>query len=271
MNQEPGRIVVGIDGSDAAINAAEWAVTEAVGLNVPIRLVFAVPERQGESGGDPLDVEYAETSLRASDAAIAALGEPVKVECAIVPGAPEDVLVGESGGAALVCIGSVGIGRVARRVLGSTADAVARRARCPVAIVRTDREAPEGGGTDPGWVAVVVDDSRGNDAVLAHGFREAELRGAPILAMGVWRWGVGEIPFRQLDERLGPWVERYPGIHVMPAAARHGAAEFLSHTQECIQLAVVGTADADKVARMVGPTGQRFGGRCGCSVLVVRG
>ena len=42
--QSSERIVVGIDGSDAAINAAKWAVTEAVSRNIPLRLIHAVPE-----------------------------------------------------------------------------------------------------------------------------------------------------------------------------------------------------------------------------------
>lgn len=266
--QPTQRIVVGIDGSDAAINAAKWAVAEAVSRNIPLRLVQAVPEWPADegAGGPGLEVEYAETSLRAADAALQAAGEQVKVEGNIAHGSPESALINESEGAAMVCIGSVGIGRVARKVLGSTADAVARRAHCPVAILRTDRDAAQKPGS--GWIAVAVDGTPGNDAVLEHGFREAQLRSAPILAMGLWRWGVGEIPYRQLDERLGPWVARYPDIHVMPAAARRGAAEFLTHTQEHVELAVVGSADADKVARMVGPTGQH---RTGCSVLVVRG
>jgi hypothetical protein len=103
----------------------------------------------------------------------------------------------------------------------------------------------------------------------ACGFREARLRKAPILAMGVWRWGFGEIPYRQLDHRLGHWVTEYNDIHVRPAAARHGAAEFLTRTQEPIQLAVVGSSDASEVARMVGPITPHFG-HAGCSVLVVR-
>jgi hypothetical protein len=82
---------------------------------------------------------------------------------------------------------------------------------------------------------------------------------------------LGEIPYRQLDHRLGRWVSLYPEVHVMPAAARRGAAEFLTHTQESVQLAVVGSEDADTVARMVGPTGQHLSGDAGCSVLVVRG
>ncbi|ORW70921.1 universal stress protein [Mycobacterium saskatchewanense] len=268
--QPSERIVVGIDGSAAAINAAKWAAAEAVSRNVPLRLVHAVPERCADegTGDESLEVQYAETSLRDADAALQATGEPVKVECGIVRGSPESTLIVESRNAAMICIGSVGIGRIASKVLGSTADAVARKAHCPVAVVRTDHQ--PAAGSDAGWVAVVVDEAPSNDAVLEHGFREAQLRSAPILAMGVWRWGLGEIPYRQLEDRLGPWVARYPQVHVMPAAARRGAAEFLTHTQESVQLAVVGDEDADKVARMVGPTGPRMAGRVGCSVLVVR-
>lgn len=263
--QSSQRIVVGIDGSDAAINAAKWAAAEAVSRNIPLRLIHAIPQRVADAAGDDsLDVEYAQTSLRAADAALEATGQPVKVECDIVRGSSESALIDESRDAAMVCVGSVGTGWVARKVLGSTADTVARKAHCPVAVIRST-PAPAGG-----FVAVAVDESAGNDAVLEHGFREARLRDAPILAMGVWRWGLGEIPYRQLDRRLGPWVSQYREVHVQPAAARRGAAEFLMHTQEPVQLAVVGSGDADKVARMVGPITPHPGGHTGCSVLVVR-
>ena len=267
MNQQlSARVVVGVDGSDTAINAAKWAVAEAVSRNVPLRLVHAVPDRRADAAGDEtLEVEYAQASLRAADAALQAMGEPVKVACDIVHGSAEGALIDESRSAAMVCVGSVGIGRIARMVLGSTAEVVAREARCPVAVVRG-----EPAESDSGYVAVVVDDSPGNDAVLEQGFREARLRGAPILALGVWRWGLGEIPYQQLSHRLGRWVSRYPEVHVMPAAARRGAAEFLTRTQEPVRLAVVGSPDAGEVARIVGPPGQHVFGPAGCSVLVAR-
>jgi nucleotide-binding universal stress UspA family protein len=264
--QATARIVVGIDGSEAAINAAKWAITEAISRNVPLRLIHAIPGRADDAAGDQsMELGYAQASLRDADAALQATGKPVKVECDVVRGSPEGILIDESGDAEMVCVGSVGIGRIARKLLGSTADAVARKARCPVAIVRSG-----GPNAEPGWVAVVVDDSPGNDAVLEHGFREARLRRAPILALGVWRWGLGEIPYRQLEQRLGPWASRYPEVHVMPAAARRGPAEFLARTQESVQLTVVGSEDGDKVARMVGPAGPHLSGPAGCSVLVVR-
>ena len=266
--RSPEWIVVGIDGSDAAINAAKWAVTEAISRDIPLRLVHAIPERQPDApaGDDSLDIEYGETALRVACAALHAMGEQVKLETELVHGSPKSVLVDESRHAAMICIGSVGIGQVARRVLGSTADSVAQNAHCPVAVIRSNRKGEE---SPSGSIAVVVDDSPGNDAVLELGFSEARLRGAAILAMGVWRWGLGEIPYRQLDHRLGPWVAQYPNVHVSPAAARHGAAEFLAGTQEPVQLAVVGSSDANKVARMVGPVTPHFG-HSGCSVLVAR-
>lgn len=266
--EPPKPIVVGIDGSDAAIHAAQWAVPEAMERDVPVRLVYAVPPPHPgapPSDGD-LDVEYGETALRAACAAVHATGQRVKIETDLMTGSASNVLIDESRSAAMVCVGSVGIGRLARRMLGSAAEDVVQRALCPAAVIRTNRGAKA---ADSGSIAVVVDDSAGNDLVLDHGFREAELRAAPILALGVWRWGFGEIPYAQLNHRLGRWVNRHPRVHVRPAAARDGAADFLSGTTELVQLAVIGHAAAGKVAKIIGPVDPHFG-HAGCSVLVVR-
>lgn len=264
----PQRIVVGIDGSQAAINAAKWAAAEATSRDIPLRLIYAIPQREANapSGDSLLDVECGESALRTACAALHAMTADVKVETDLVHGSPAHALVDESRYAAMVCVGSVGIGQIARKILGSTADAIARNAHCPAAVIRANREAGE---PYSGSIAVVVDDSPDNDAVLEQGFREARLRKAPILAMGTWRWGFGEIPYRQLDRRLHRWVTQYPEVHVRPTAARQGAAEYLIGTGEPVELAVVDSWYSDKVARMVGPLTPRFG-HTGCSVLVVR-
>src|ERR1700758_913996 len=230
-SQSPERIVVGIDGSDAAINAAKWATAEATSRDIPLRLIHAIPERRADAPADDesLDIEYGETALRAASAVLHAMDEPVKVETDLVHGSPASALISESRDATMVCIGSVGIGQIARKVIGSTADAVAQNAHCPVAVIRTNREAGE---APSGSIAVVVNDKPGNDAVLEHGFAQALLRKAPILAIGVWRWGFGEIPYRKLNRRLGRWVTQHPEVHVRPAAARNGGAAFLTRTQE---------------------------------------
>ena len=45
-------IVVGVDGSRAALNAVKWAVAEAVYRDVPLRLVHAVPTGPAAKRGD---------------------------------------------------------------------------------------------------------------------------------------------------------------------------------------------------------------------------
>lgn len=163
-------------------------------------------------------------------------------------------------------LGSAGLGRFARKVLGSTADTLARKAHCPVAIVGTDHDVSA---PSSGWVTVAADDSPSNDVVLEHGFREARLRKAPILALGDWRWEVGGVPYHQLDCRLDRWVSQYPDVHVRPAAARRAVVEFLVHTDEPVQLAVIGSRDAGDVARIIGPVTHALLDHAYCSVLVV--
>ena len=175
-------------------------------------------------------------------------------------------MIKESDHAAMICIGSVGITPLAQKILGSTDESVAENAHCPVAVIRSvgNSDKPHAGS-----IAVVVDESPDNDAVLEQGFREARLRQAPILALGVWRLGLGEIPYEQLNRHLGRWMNEYREVHVRPAAARQGATEFLANTQEDVQLAVVDSSEAKHVARIVGPHHPHFG-HAGCSVLAVR-
>ena len=72
-----------------------------------------------------LEVQYAESSLRAASAAVGATDKPVKVETDILWGSPDIVLIDESRNADLICVGSVGIGAIARELWGSTAASLA--------------------------------------------------------------------------------------------------------------------------------------------------
>jgi nucleotide-binding universal stress UspA family protein len=68
-------IVVGIDGSQAAIQAAEWAVDEAVSREVPLRLVAVIPQQAEPAplesvGNVRMEPEFAETALRVQLAVI---------------------------------------------------------------------------------------------------------------------------------------------------------------------------------------------------------
>ncbi|HUL98915.1 MAG TPA: universal stress protein [Mycobacterium sp.] len=88
-------VVVGIDGSAAAMAAALWAVDEAVDRDVPLRLVHVVPAANSDNSF-ARETEHANTSLHAADAAVRATGKPVKVETAVVRGGTRVALLRES-------------------------------------------------------------------------------------------------------------------------------------------------------------------------------
>src|ERR1700756_953771 len=134
-------VVVGIDGSQAAINAARWAVDEATRRQLPLRLVHVIGRSEAQAASvQPSDweVECGETALDRADVAVHDVGKPVEVETALLSGDPEQVLINESQDAALVCVGTDRRGWAADKVLGATEAALATRAQCPVAIIRTN-------------------------------------------------------------------------------------------------------------------------------------
>jgi nucleotide-binding universal stress UspA family protein len=241
----PQPVVVGIDGSQAAINAATWAVAEAVSRVVPLRLVYVSPATVA------CDAEHAESALYRAEMTVHDMGSPVHIETAIVRGRPDCVLIDESRAAAMVCVGSAGKGPCAHMPLGSTAAALVKHAHCPVAIIRA------GGAPQPesGWIAAVQNDEPDNDEVVRRAMEEGRLRKAPVLL---------------IDRRLNSWVRRYPDVHVRTIAAGRGRTRRIENHSDSIQLAVVSSADAEHVARLVWPDYHPVLGDANRSVLLVR-
>jgi nucleotide-binding universal stress UspA family protein len=265
-------VVVGIDGSQAAIHAAEWAIDEAVSRDVPLRLIEVIPEQVEPApfasvGNVRMELEYAETALRIASAAVEAAGKPVKVETAILQGDPAATLITESRNAEMVCLGSVGIGRFARALLGSTAAELAEAAHCPVAIIRTQQSQPKPGSA---LIVVAVNDSPDSDQVVEQAMEEAQLRQAPVLAVGELRKDTGDIPSDELNRRVQCWGRRHPGVKIYAGATRTEIADFLAVMDRTIQLAVIGSTDAGQVARLIGPHRHPILGHAECSVLIVR-
>jgi nucleotide-binding universal stress UspA family protein len=244
-------VVVGIDGSQAALEAATWAVAEAANLGVPLRLVYVSAAKHTCRPRVTCGAERAESALYRAEMAVEDMGRPVHIDTAIVRGRPDCVLIDESRTAALVCVGSEGKGPCARMPLGSTAAALVQHAHCPVAIVRT-AGAPQ---TDTGWIAAVQNDEPNNDAVVHRAMEEGRLRRAPVLL---------------IDMRLDSWIRRYPDVHVQSVAARRGGTRPIENHSDSIQLAVVGSAAAKRVAQLVWPDYHPVLGDANQSVLLIR-
>jgi hypothetical protein len=93
--------------------------------------------------------------------------KPVEVETVLLSGGPEQVLINESPDAARVCVGTDRRGWAADKLLGTTEAALATRAHCPVAIIRTS---PDATAAKPGAIAVVLNDEPDNDEVVYQGW-----------------------------------------------------------------------------------------------------
>lgn len=251
-------VTVGIDGSQAAIEAALWAVEEAAYRGLTLRLVCVTKTEHPSADDYYADIHHAEDSLRAAQAAVEAAGRSVKVETAIVAGPPAAALIAESDDAALVCVGSVGIGRFARSILGSTATELAEKAHCPVAIIRpAEAEARHA----VSWIVVADNGRPDSAAVVEAALQEADLRNAPVLVVG--RHGA-------VDRDVEALRERHPGLRIYPIGDGADVARFLKKNDERVQLAVISGTETDKLADILGPHGHHRFSHTESSVLVVR-
>jgi nucleotide-binding universal stress UspA family protein len=203
-------------------------------------------------------------ALHAAHDAVQPFGRRVKIVQSICRGEVDVELLKESGHAAMICVGSVGIGHAANWFVGSTAATLAKHARCPVAIIRT-----EGRPSTERQIVVVVDRHNDSDDVVHHAFEEARLRQTSILALGVWRWNLGPISDAELHRRLAPWTARYPEIAV-EMSITGTATEYLVTHNKSVQLVVTGPADANQLSRLVGPSRHPLASYPNCSILLVR-
>ncbi|HTQ20939.1 universal stress protein, partial [Mycobacterium sp.] len=138
----PLSVVVGIDGSKAAIQAALWAVDEALSRDVPLRLLYAIePDDASGPHMAARKLAIAENAVRYAFTAVEAAGTPVKIEVEITQERPITALIRASTSAAMVCVGAVGVHHFRPGRVGSTAAALASSAHCAVAVIRSEQTA----------------------------------------------------------------------------------------------------------------------------------
>ena len=259
--QHAPAVVVGVDGSTAALRAALWAVDEAVSRDIPLRLIHALDGGDLDPDDAARKLATAERAVRHVVAAVEATDKPVKIEVEITEGPPVATLVRASRSAAMVCVGAVGSNHFQPDRVGSTAAAVATSAQCPVAVIhgfgrptrrhrrvgrRRSRQVPRqrrrvGGG-------------RGRGAPAQRAATGDHLLAAPSCDKGAVAEGDHRIHAR-LTRRLSPWRRRYPDLRIEPVAVHGSIFDYLAKSAADVQLLVVGARDAQHLAELVGPAG----------------
>ncbi|SNS10989.1 Nucleotide-binding universal stress protein, UspA family [Geodermatophilus saharensis] len=274
MTRAARTVVVGIDGSDTAREAAAVAVDEAARRGTALHLVHVLPwaaagpavQGTGVTGPDVggLLRAAAEADLRAAAGDAADVLGPDRVSWSIVPGDPADALTGEARGTELLVLGSRGVGGVSDLLLGSTAAAVLTAPPCPVLLLPDATAAVVRPRTS---VVAAVAGGPADDAVLAFAFAEASMRATDLLAVHAWQdpaletavlstgplvdWaGVLADEQRVLAEALAGWRDKEPDVPVREAVVRDRPARALLAAGLTAELLVVGARRHHGPARL---------------------
>lgn len=282
------RIVVGVDGSDPALRAVEWAAPEARDRGLPLRLVYAFdwPDRLLDPNAvlarriadTPTGAQYREDLARAAGRrlataeAVARAFPGLDVESALVEGAPIDVLLAEAQDADLVVVGDRGLGGFATLLVGSVAVALAARAPCPTVVVRGDATRPSDAPVLAGY-----DGRAGSAPVLDFAADAALRRQVPLEVVFAWR-DTYEVPegaeaeqaaAEQLQQGLADMRRRHPDVVVQPRVVSDRPARTLVDRSAGAQLVVVGSRGHGELRGLLGSVSHALLHHAGCPVAVV--
>ena len=139
------QIVVGVDGSEAAHKALQWAAAEAKSHKAGLTVLHAwsyMPPMTSALPNPPIPMETLEEAARAVlDEAVSSIDtNDVTVESKLVIGGAAQSLIAEAKGADMLVVGSRGHGGFAGLLLGSVSQQLTHHAPCPVVIVPENPE-----------------------------------------------------------------------------------------------------------------------------------
>ncbi|MEV5908977.1 universal stress protein [Streptomyces sp. WAC 01325] len=236
-------LVVGVDGSEASLEAVDWAADEAALHKVPLHLLHAATR----------DREPSEVINAASERATA--GAPTTWPSSeVLHEDAASALVDRGRNAFALVLGSRGLGGLAGMLLGSVSLAVAARADCPVVVVRG---AADHRGARFGSVVVGVEDGEGSGTAVRFAFREAQVRRCRMVAVHAWNTALAAFtssqappwyalethqrpPEQVLDDALLGSAERYGDVPVTRRVIEGPARQALLEAASGADLLVVG-------------------------------
>jgi nucleotide-binding universal stress UspA family protein len=205
-------LVVGIDGSEASLEAVDWAADEAVRHGVPLHLLHAAA--RDHEASDVMDA----ASERVREGA-----HTVRLSSEVAHEDPTAALIAKGRNAFALVLGSRGLGDLAGMLLGSVSLAVAARADCPVVVVRGAAEHRDG---RFGSVVVGVEEGEGSGTAVRFAFREAHVRHCRLVAVHAWSAPFGAFTAPQAASRYALEAHRRPPAQVLDDALRDASEEY---------------------------------------------
>ena len=297
MWQPPrGAILVGVDGSAAALGAVRWAARYAALRNAPLTLVHVVdaplPEwfevatlagsRQWQ---EQRARDFIESAIEIAEESTAEFGQ-VQIDSKVFYSAIVPTFVDLSTQVEMVVVGYRGHGGVlARSFLGSVSSALVYHAHCPVAVIHDDEAMIGNASQEP--VLVGIDGSPASEAATAIAFEEASRRGVGLVALHAWtdprvsgskgllqdsKWDAQlSEEDETLAERLAGWHERYPDVGIRRIVEIGDPARWLLEASERAQLIVVGSHGCGWFSgRLLGSVGAAVVNKAKIPVIVAR-
>ncbi len=253
------RWIVGIDGSDAAVDALRWTVGQAAGRDVEITALgaFHVPTIMAvftaKRGFGVDELGLAATAGHDVDVAIESTAiDGVDVHASVVEGQAQHVLVDSSVDADLLVIGRTGSGELRHHLLGSVSQYCVTHSHAPVAVVPDDAT---------GAASSIVVGFDGSDHAAealrwALGFADAAARVRVIAAIEVASWlddEVGRSRFadeiEQEEQRITEALDAIdPDHRAQRSIVLQEARQALADAQAGADLIVVGSRGRGLIA-----------------------
>lgn len=228
----PRPIVVGVEGSEQALQAAHYAAGLAQRRHAPLHLInvfesvfygYGPMAMAGTYGiADEHLREAVKRTLDEIAQTITSAHPDVEIESHLREGGAASTLITESEGAEVTVVGSRGLGGFAELMLGSVSSQLAAHGHGVVVVVRP-------GGVPGGHVLVGMDGSKPAHLALDYAASEALALNVPLVVANVyWEqpWGFGKEPETDpaitaahqaaalVEEAVKPWRDKHPELRV---------------------------------------------------------
>ncbi|MFE3458557.1 universal stress protein [Nocardiopsis aegyptia] len=277
-----GPVLVGVDGSEAALKAVGWAAAEAVRRDRRLLLLTAFTMDTAE-----VAFTWREEDIRAGldhvlDTAhgrVLAVAPDLEIERATVLDSPTAALLHRAAEATMVVVGLRGRGGFPALKAGSVAYRVAAHSPVPVVVVGSEPE-PEG---EP-VVVVGADGSPHGRRALAAAFDAAAALSARVHALRAWEplippaqmmvsYDFGAMHAAEDDalrRDLDPWRARYPDLRVESDTVESAPVPALARAARGARLLVVGARGRHGLPVLaLGATAHGVLHRVPCPVMIV--